>query len=47
MRALGWIVAVAVSLGAIYASGDAIDAGVSSAERNYDTMPLEPVDAHL
>jgi ferric-dicitrate binding protein FerR (iron transport regulator) len=31
VRALGWIVAVALSLGAIYASGDAIDASVSGA----------------
>jgi hypothetical protein len=29
VRALGWIVAIALSFGAIYASGNAIDAGVS------------------
>jgi hypothetical protein len=40
VRALGWIVAMALSFGAIYASGDAIDAGVSGAFSNLRSISL-------
>jgi hypothetical protein len=40
VRALGWIVAMALSFGAIYASGNAIDAGISGAFSNMRSISL-------